>query len=78
MEKVNALRSSGRHTSIPVSALQHTNERILTWWSRRRTASVLAKLSAEQIFDCGIQSPQPNVPIIEMPRGLMQKLMSMQ
>jgi uncharacterized protein YjiS (DUF1127 family) len=77
MEKGNALRLSRRHTSILVSALQHTNERIQTWWSRRRTARVLPELSAEQILDCGIESPELNVPIIEVPRGLMQKLMSM-
>ena len=77
MEKGNALRLSGRHTSILGSALQHTNERIKTWWSRRRTARVLAELSAEQILDCGIESAELNVPIIELPRGLMQKLMSM-
>jgi len=77
MEKGNALRLSGRHTSILVSALQHANERVQTWWRRRRTARVLAELSAEQILDCGIEAPGLNVPKIEIPRGLMQKLMSM-
>ena len=77
MQKGNALRLSGRHPSILVSVLQHVNERLQIWWSRRRTARVLAELSAEQILDCGIESPELNVPIIEVPRGLMQKLMSM-
>jgi uncharacterized protein YjiS (DUF1127 family) len=75
MEKGNALRLFGRHTSILASGLQHTNERIQTWWSKRRTARVLAELSAEQILDCGIEAPELNVPKIEIPRGLMQKLM---
>jgi len=37
---------------------------------------VLAELSLEQIRDCGIESPQLNVPVIEVPRGLMQRLVS--
>ena len=77
MEKGNALQLSGRHASILASALRHTKARIQTWWSRRLTARVLAELSAEQILDCSIESPELNVPRIEIPRGLMQKLMSM-
>jgi uncharacterized protein YjiS (DUF1127 family) len=77
MEKGNTLRLSGRHTSILVSALHQAKERLQTWWSRRRTARVLAGLSAEQILDCGIKAPELNIPKIEIPRGLMQKLISM-
>jgi uncharacterized protein YjiS (DUF1127 family) len=77
MEKGNALRLSGRYTSTLVSALRHANERIQAWWSSRRIARMVAELSAEQISDCGIESSELNIPRVEVPKGLMQKLMSM-
>jgi hypothetical protein len=77
MEKNNALRLSCRYLPLVVSALQNVGERMRAWRKMRRDAKALAELSAEQILDCGIESPELNVPIIEVPRGLMHKLMAM-
>ena len=77
MEKNNALRLSSRYMPRAGSALQNAGVRLRAWRRRRHTAKVLAELSAEQIVDCGIESSTLNVPIIEVPKGLMQKLTSM-
>ena len=51
-------------------------EGMSAWWRRRRTARLLSELSAEQRLDCGIPEPEMNVPVIEVPRELMQRLIS--
>jgi uncharacterized protein YjiS (DUF1127 family) len=75
MQQNNASHLSRRYTPPVGFRLEFAT--LGAWWRRRRTAKVLAGLSAEQIRDCGIESPELNVPTIEVPRGLMQKLMSM-
>jgi len=46
------------------------------WWRKRENARILAGLSPEQLHDCGLESPRPNVPIIEVPRELLRRLPS--
>jgi uncharacterized protein YjiS (DUF1127 family) len=76
MERSSALRPSWRHMPFVYSPLQTAAVMLWAWWRRRHTAKLLAELSAEQILDCGIESPELNVPTIEVPKGLMQRLMS--
>ena len=77
METHDVLRLSRNFGSFVGPALQIAGIRLRGWRKKRHTAKVLAGLSAEQLRDCGIESPQLNVPTVEVPRGLMQQLMSM-
>ena len=75
MEKHTALRFSRHHGSL-APVLQNAATKLRGWWRKRQSAKVLAALSAEQMRDCGIELTQHNVPTIEVPRGLMQRLQS--
>ncbi len=77
MQENSASHLSHRYMPAAAGVLRFASARLGAWWKRRHTAKVLAHLSPEQISDCGIELPELNVPTIEVPRGLMQKLMSM-
>jgi len=76
MEKFITVRSSRRDVPLLGPTLRGARMGLRAWMRKRHTAKVLAELSLEQIRDCGIESPQLNVPVIEVPRGLMQRLVS--
>lgn len=77
MERSNRLEIPAREESLLRSALQKAGEALEAWQGKRRTANVVAELSADQILDCGIAAAGRDLPSFEVPSGLMQKLMSM-
>jgi len=76
MEKSNAVRLSHRYTPVWGLTLQDALVKLRAWRRRRYTAKLLADLSPEQRLDCGIQGPEFDVPTFEVPRELMQRLIS--
>jgi hypothetical protein len=77
MERSNPLQLPAHERSFLLSALQKAGEAIRIWRGRRRDAKVLGSLSEEQILDCYLEAADLNMPALEVPKGLMQKLMSM-
>ena len=47
---------------------------ISNWWKLRRATITLSQLSPEQLKDCGIGRPQRDLPVFEVPRGLISKI----
>jgi hypothetical protein len=77
MERSHPLQSATCDKSLLLSALNRAGEAIRLWQSRRRAAKVGGELSEEQLLDCWIQAAELNMPFFEVPRGLMDKLMSL-
>ena len=77
METNDVLRVTGPCSPSVVSALRSAMAWLRGWRQKRQTMKLLAMLSAEQMLDCGIKPPEPNVPIFEVPTELMLKLMIM-
>jgi uncharacterized protein YjiS (DUF1127 family) len=75
MGKHTVLRLSHHHGAL-AQMLPNAGAKLCGWWRKRQNAKVLAELSADQICDCGIESPELNLPSIEVPKGLMQRLIS--
>jgi hypothetical protein len=76
MERSNPLQLAAYDKSSFLFALKRAGNALRLWRSRRRDANV-AELSPEQLLDCGIEAAGLDMPFLELPKGLMHKLMSM-
>jgi uncharacterized protein YjiS (DUF1127 family) len=76
METSKTAELHHREKSVWRPTLRYAFEEISAWWRRRRTARLLSELSAEQRLDYGIPESETNKPVFEVPRELMQRLMS--
>lgn len=77
MERSNLLQVPAYDKSPVIFALRKAGETMRAWRGKRRAASLVGELSPEQVLDCGIVAPDLNIPALEVPKGLMQKLISM-
>ena len=74
MAQSTSARVKRREVSSAAQLLHNLAMAPVEWWSKRRTAREIAELTPEQLRDMGLELP--NLPTIEVPRGLMVRLMS--
>jgi uncharacterized protein YjiS (DUF1127 family) len=75
MNKLNTLPLGRNHASLGAT-VTNIGRKLGGWWRRRQNAKIVAELSPDQMRDCGIEIPQRNVPVIEVPRELVRLLPS--
>jgi hypothetical protein len=75
MNKPHTLRLGRSHASLGAT-VTHIGRKLGGWWRGRQNAKIVAELSPDQLRDCGIETSQRNVPVIEVPRELVRLLPS--
>lgn len=75
MNKPDTLRLGRSHASL-CATVTHIGRKLGGWWRRRQNAKIVAELSPDQLRDCGIETSERNVPVIEVPRELVRLLPS--